>query len=346
MLNPVKICSYSETAQERWDQFVLSQPGGTLFHMTAWKRTIERAFNFKSRYLLAEDGGNICGVLPLFLSSNWVQGRTLISTPFAVYGGICARDPAVRLALEDAACRMATEEQVDYLELRESEHVAGDRFITKKLYVTFQQQLPANPEQLLRGFPKDTRYMIRKGQKAGLRGVNNVTELDTFYEIYAASVRNLGTPVFPKKLFRILVEEFGEAVEILSIWNGAQAIAAVFSFKFRDVILPYYGGSLPEGKKFAANNFMYWEVCRNACENGLRVFDFGRSKVGTGSYAFKTQWNMRERPLPYQFHLVRRKSLPNFSPLNPKFKFATDVWKRIPLPIANALGPALVRLFP
>jgi len=127
MLNPVKICSYSETAREPWDQFVLSQPGGTLFHLTAWKRAIERAFNFESRYLLAKDDDNICGVLPLFLSSNWVQGRTLISTPFAVYGGICAPDPAVRLALQDAACRMATEERVDYLELRELEHLGEDR---------------------------------------------------------------------------------------------------------------------------------------------------------------------------------------------------------------------------
>jgi len=344
--NSIKIRSYAKSDRKDWDRFVLDQPGGSLFHLTAWKRAIEREFKFESRYLMAEDGGNICGVLPLFLSSNWIQGRTLISTPFAVYGGVCATDRAVRLALQDAACRMAVTEQVNYLELREPEQLAGDGFITKKLYVTFQQQLPSDPEQLMRGFPKDTRYMIRKGQKAGLRSVNDVSGLDAFYEIYAASVRNLGTPVFAKRLFTILIEEFGSAAEILTIWNGAQAIAAVLCFRFRDTILPYYGGSLLEGRQFAANNFMYWEVCRDACQRGLKLFDFGRSKVGTGSYAFKTQWNMKELPLPYQFHLVCRKSLPNFSPVNPKFKLATDVWKRIPLPVTKVLGPALVRLFP
>ena len=342
----VSVLPYSENVRAAWDAYVLAQPQGTLFHLTAWKRAIERAFGFEPRYLFAEIDGKICGVLPLFLSSNWVQGRTLISTPFAVYGGICAPDPAVRSALCEAACRMATDLGVNYLELREPYVADGDGFLTKELYVTFEQQLPADPEKLLRGFPKDTRYMIRKGQKAGLRTLHDKSELDVFHHIYASSVRNLGTPVFAKRFFRILLEEFGDAAELLTVWNAAEPIAAVLSFRFRDAILPYYGGSLMEGRKFAANNFMYWEVFRSACERGLKTFDFGRSKVGTGSYFFKTQWNMQERPLPYQFFLVRRKSMPNFSPVNPKFKLATDVWKRIPLPLTKALGPALVRLFP
>jgi FemAB-related protein (PEP-CTERM system-associated) len=240
--NVIKVRPYEEDAREDWDRFVLHHPEGTLFHLTAWKRAIERGFGFEPRYLIAESAGTIRGVLPLFLSSNWIQGPTLISTPFAVYGGICATDLGARLALQEAACQMARKEQVNYLELRDPEHVAGDGFETKKLYVTFQQQLPSDPEQLMRGFPKDTRYMIRKGQKGGLRTVKDAAELNTFYEIYAASVRNLGTPVFAKRFFKILIEEFGSAVEILSIWNGAEAIAAVFSFRFRDTILPYYGG--------------------------------------------------------------------------------------------------------
>jgi FemAB-related protein (PEP-CTERM system-associated) len=342
----VNIRPYSDDMRAAWDAYVLGQPDGTLFHLIAWKRAIEREFGFESRYLLAENNGQIHGVLPLFFSSNWVQGRTLISTPFAVYGGICSDNATASLALREAACRTATEESVNYLELREPHRALGEGFLTKELYVTFEQQLPRDPEQLLRTFPKDTRYMIRKGQKSGLRSVDAGAQLDTFYEIYAQSVRNLGTPVFSKSFFQILLDEFGEAAEILTVWNASKAIAAVLSFRFRDAILPYYGGSLLEGRRFAANNFMYWEVFRNACERGFKTFDFGRSKVGTGSYFFKTQWNMRERPLPYQFYLVRRTSLPNFSPANPKLKFAIELWKRIPFPLTKAWGPALVRLFP
>jgi FemAB-related protein (PEP-CTERM system-associated) len=342
----MNIRPYCDDVRTEWDDFVVAQPEGTLFHLTAWKRAIEREFGFEARYLLAQENGRICGVLPLFRASNWVQGQTLISTPFAVYGGICSTDPAASVALREAACRMATEDGVNYLELREAYRPFGDGFLTKELYVTFEQPLTKDTERLLRGFPKDTRYMIRKGQKSGLRAVTENAQLDSFYEIYAQSVRNLGTPVFSKRFFRILLEEFGDTAEVMIVWHESKAMAGVLSFRFRDTIQPYYGGSLPEGRQFAANNFMYWEVLRAACERGLHTFDFGRSKLGTGSYFFKTQWNMRERPLPYQFYLVRRKSLPNFSPVNPRFKLATSLWRRIPLPLTKTLGPALVRLFP
>jgi FemAB-related protein (PEP-CTERM system-associated) len=342
----MNIRSSSNELNAGWDAFVREHAEGTLFHLTAWKRAIEREFGFEARYLLAEENGRIRGVLPLFLLSNWIQGTTLISTPFAVYGGVCASDDETAAALRQAACRMAQDEGVNYLELREAHRACGDGFLTKGLYVTFEQELNGDPEKLIRGLPKDTRYMIRKAQKNGLRAVTDNSQLDSFHEIYAQSVRNLGTPVFSKRFFRTLLEEFGEAAEITVVWHESTALAGVLSFRYRDAILPYYGGSLPEGRRFAANNFMYWEVLRRACEAGLHTFDFGRSKLGSGSYLFKTQWNMTERALPYQYYLVRRKSMPNYSPVNPRFKLAADVWKHIPLPFTKALGPALVRLFP
>src|SRR2546425_2697814 len=297
LANQMNIRPYCDDVRMEWDNFVVAQPEVTLFHLTTWKRAIEREFGFEARYLLAQENGRIRGVLPLFRSSNWVQGQTLISTPFAVYGGICSSDPTASVALREAACRMATEDGVDYLELREPYRPFGDGFLTKELYVTFEQPLTKDTEQLMRGFPKDTRYMIRKAQKSGLRAVTESAQLDSFYEIYAQSVRNLGTPVFSKRFFRILLEEFGDTAEVMIIWHQSKAMAGVLSFRFRDTIQPYYGGSLLEGRQFAANNFMYWEVLRAACERGLRTFDFGRSKLGTGSYFFKTQWNMRKRPL-------------------------------------------------
>jgi FemAB-related protein (PEP-CTERM system-associated) len=342
----MRIQPYQDDHRAAWDAFVLGHPESTVFHLTAWKRTIEREFGFESRYLLAEEHGQICGLLPLFRSANWVQGGTLISTPFAVYGGICSDGAAAHLVLREAACRVAVDEGVNYLELREPLRPFGDGFLTKELYVTFEQQLNQDPAQLLRGFPKDTRYMIRKAQKSGLRAVRDNAQLDLFYEIYAQSVRNLGTPVFSKRFFKIVLDEFSDAVEITVIWHESKALAAVLSFRFRDSILPYYGGSLMEGRQFAANNFMYWEVLRSACERGFHTFDFGRSKLGTGSYFFKTQWNMRERPLPYQFYLVRRKSLPNFSSVNPHFKLAIEVWKRLPFRLTRTFGPTLIRMFP
>lgn len=342
----LSIVPYSNTIRAGWDEYVLGHPSGSVFHLTAWKHVVERCFGFKARYLYAEENGAIRGILPLFLVSNILQGRSLISTPFAVYGGPCADDPLLERALREKARRMAEEERVQYLELREQRSIPDQDFTTKELYVTFDTRLPDTPEELQRQFPRDTRYMIRKAQKNGLQAIVDNREIDTFYEIYSRSFHHLGTPVFPKRLFQIVLEEFREQCELTTVWRQQQALASVLSFRFKDWILPYFGGSLVEGRQFAANNFMYWEVMKRAIEMGIHNFDFGRSKLGSGSYAFKTQWNMRERPLPYQFALVRRDSLPNFSPANPKFKLAIAVWKSMPFGLTKLIGPAVVHLFP
>jgi FemAB-related protein (PEP-CTERM system-associated) len=342
----VNVRPYEDSVRTDWDQFVQGHPEATIFHSTVWKRAIERAFRYEGRYLLAEQDGRVCGVLPLFLVSNWVQGRALISTPFAVYGGIAAQHETAKELLVKAACKMARDEGTAYLELRACRETAPNGFLIKRLYVSFDCALESDPELMFRRLPKDTRYMVRKGRKNGLRLVTDPSQLDTFYEIYADNVRRLGTPVFSKRYFRTLCEEFGDAVEISVVWHCRRAVASVLSFRFRNSLLPYYGGALPEGRELGANNFMYWELIRGACERGLRHYDFGRSKIGTGSHFFKTQWCMKERPLPYQYYLVRRKSLPNFSPVNSRFKLAIALWKHMPLGLTKALGPALARLFP
>jgi FemAB-related protein (PEP-CTERM system-associated) len=343
---PLSVRCLAHDPAQRWDEYLLRHPESTLFHLSAWKRALERSFGFEPRYLVAEENGAIRGVLPLFLVSNLVTGRALISVPFGVYGGIVADDEAAGRALREAACHMAQREKVQFLELRERMRLHGDGFTRKQLYVTFGGPIGGNPEDLFRQLPKDTRYMIRKSQKNGVQTVTGAEHLPAFYELYAHSVHRLGTPVFSRLWFQTLLAEFGDAAEITLAVHEGKPVAGVFSFRFRDWILPYYAGSLPEGRKLAANNFLYWQVMRSAGERGLQYFDFGRSKVDSGSRAFKTQWNMTEHALPYQFYLVGRKSMPNFSPANPRFQIATAVWKRVPFRLTKLLGPALVRLFP
>lgn len=342
----MRVVEFTSDWQARWDSYVLQQDAGTLFHGTAWRRIVERSFGYKSCYLLAEEAGQIRGALPLFLVSNPVTGRTLISSPFAVYGGICTDNEDARRQLTSAACALAHKAKVEYLELRLREGIGIPDFITKDLYVTFDTEIDPDHDRLFKGLPRDTRYMIRKSQKAGLTAIIGSDGLNEFYDVYAQSVRNLGTPVFSKKFFRIILEELGENAEIMVVRKEQTPVAAVMSFRFRDWILPYYGGSTLQGRHFAANNFMYWELLESARQRGIRRFDFGRSKRGTGAYDFKSGWNMRESALPYQFHLVKRQELPNFSPANPKFSRVIDLWKRIPFPVTKAIGPALVKLFP
>jgi FemAB-related protein (PEP-CTERM system-associated) len=344
--SPTVVRSFGPALAERWDSFVLGQPRGSFFHLIGWMRVIAKTFGFEPRYVYAERAGQITGVVPLFAVSNWVVGRVLLSVPLGVYGGICAADTESERMLLDHVKQMAIAEQADYLELRRRDGGIFEGFHRNPRYVTFTAPLLPEPEANIRRLPRDTRYMIRKAEKAGLRARSGTDQMEAFYRLFAMSMRRLGTPVFPRELFENLAAEFPGSTDLSLIYAGDEAVSGVLSFHFRDVILPYYSGASPKAQPLAANNFMYAELMKSAAAAGFHTFDFGRSKKGTGAYAFKTQWNMTIAELDYQVYLVRRKTVPNFSPANPTFERATRAWKRLPLWMATWVGPRIVRWFP
>jgi FemAB-related protein (PEP-CTERM system-associated) len=345
-LAPVRVHSFKPDIAPDWDRFVLAQPHGTLFHLTAWKQAIEATFSYDPCYVYAERGGQITGVAPVFLISNWIEGRCLLSTPFAVYGGICAADAESENALIAHLKDLAQSRKVEHLELRYRTHEDIAGFSRNSLYVTFTTTIARDPDANLKRLPRDTRYMIRKAAKAGLCVERGIEKIDDFYRLFAHSMKRLGTPVLPHSFFLNLLSEFKGSADLLLVYSGSKPVAGVFYFVHRDTILPYYAGCSDEATRLAANNFMYWELLKYAAEIGMREFDFGRSKRGTGSFDFKTQWNMSVQPLDYQVLLVQRKEMPNFSPVNPKFELAARVWRQLPSPLATWLGPHVVRWFP
>ncbi len=324
-----------------WDVWVRAHPEGTFFHLAGWREVIRRAFGHRDHYLLATQGGRIRGLLPLFQVRSLLFGHALISTPFCVYGGVLAEDAAVAEALEGAAVALAERLRVDYLELRNRQPRHPD-WPTKTLYVTFRKQLADTVEANLKAVPRKQRAMIRKGMEAGLVAETD-RDIDRFYAIYAASVRALGTPVFGRRYFRLLREVFGDDCGILHAVHDGRPIASVMSFYFRDEVLPYYGGGLPEARRYKGYDFMYWALMRSACEAGYRVFDYGRSKQGTGSYRFKKHWGFEPEPLYYEYHLVRAREMPDISPANPKYERLIAIWKRLPLAVTRVIGPPLAR---
>lgn len=213
----LKVGPLTHDLENAWDAYVHHHASSSPFHLSAWKRAIEKSFGFEARYLVAQHNGRIDGILPLFLVKNLLQGRSLISTPFAVYGGVCSTDEQSWQALRQAACQLAREENVEYLELREQWPNADPAFLVKELYASFDLEFPQNEDQLFSKFPRDTRYMIRKAERNRLSAVFDNRHLDVFYEVYAHSVHHLGTPVFPKKFFRTLLEEFEGHSEITTV---------------------------------------------------------------------------------------------------------------------------------
>lgn len=328
--------------EARWDRFVGACGGGTFFHLAGWKRVIERAFGHRTHYLLAERGGAITGVLPLTHVKSALFGSSLISNAFAVHGGPIAADAESLAALEREAVRLMETIPVPVLELRGWSQHRAEWPTRADLYAMFRKPLEPSVEANLKSVPRKQRAMIRKGMRNGLCSAVDA-EVGRLHRIYGESVRNLGTPVFSKSYFHILREEFSTSSDIVTVTHDGQAVASVLNFYFRDEVIPFYGGGVRAARALAANDFMYWEVMRRACERGCRVFDFGRSKVGTGAYDFKRNWGFEPTPLVYQFRLAAGRAMPDLNPLNPKLRLLVAAWKRLPLPVANLLGPLIVK---
>jgi FemAB-related protein (PEP-CTERM system-associated) len=335
-----------QRGQEReWDQFVMSSPDGTFFHLSGWMNVVEKVLGHRCYRFVARRGDRVTGVFPVSWVRNSLFGDCLVSTPLAVYGGVCANDEDSYQSLLKAGTGLADRLGVKYLEMRNQSEPYPTSLPGRDLYVSFTQDLTPGPEKLLQALPRDTRYMVRKSLKGSLEWTEDI-ELDEFYDIYARSVHNLGTPVFSKQMFAEFRKQFSRDCRIFGVRKGKQAIAGVLCFYFRDQVLPYYGGSLAEFNRDAPNNFMYWSLIAQSCTEGIRHFDFGRSKKDTGSCQFKSSWSMKITELPYRYHLVRAREVPHLSPVDQKFQLAVAAWKRMPFSWTKVIGPRVIRWIP
>ena len=325
-----------------WDRFVNALPSATFFHLSAWRDVVRRTTRHRCHFLLAERGGEVVGVLPLAHVRSRLFGNVLVSTPFSVYGGIAAVDEDAEAQLRGAARTLGRELGVDHVELRQRDPHGGDG-LGKDLYVTFRKTISADHDENMKAIPRKQRAMVRKAIKGELRSTFDA-DTTRFFALYSESVRNLGTPVMPAQWFRTVHEVFGDACQVLTVETAdGTPLSSVLSYRFRDEVLPYYGGGGVAARQHKANDFMYWEVMRHAADAGVRLFDYGRSKVGVGSYSFKKNWGFTPEPLHYEYHLVRASELPDVNPLNPKYRLFVNGWRKLPLPVSRHVGPFLAR---
>jgi FemAB-related protein (PEP-CTERM system-associated) len=331
-------------ARHEWDAFVRRTPGGTFFHLIGWKEVLEEAYGFRSHYLVARRAAAVAGVLPLFEVRGTFSKPCLLSVPFAVEGGICSADEAARKALEEAALALSRNHGARYLELRDG--LDGTAFHMREgLYYRFRRPLLASDEENFAAIPRKQRRMVRVGQQSGLVARVSPDDLDEFYDLYARSVRNLGTPVFPRRYFRLLLDRFPGDSVILCVRHNDTAVAAVLTFFFNDTVLPYYAGSRGDFFRYAVNDFMYWELMRYARERGARVFDFGRSKKGTGAYDFKCHWGFEPEPLRYRVYAPGSRSIDGHTASDGHVQLLRQAWRRLPLRVTKILGPFFIRRF-
>ena len=326
---------------KKWDAFVEACPQATFFHRAGWKTVIEQAFGHRTHYLLAQRNGAIVGVLPLTEIKSLLFGHALISNAFCAYGGIATEDEEARQALDQHAQALARDLNVNHMVYRQLQPFHAD-WAGQELYVTFRKSIDPDPEQNLLAIPRKQRAMIRKSIQHGL--VSEVDDdVDRFFTLFADNVKRHGTPTLPKRYFSLLREVFGKDCEVLSVLHQGHLVSSVLTFYFRDEVLPYYAGDREDARHLAANDFKYWELMRRGCERGYRLFDYGRSKLGTGQYDFKRHWGFEPTPLHYEYYLVNASSVPQHNPLNPKYRLPIQLWRMLPTAVANFLGPHIVK---
>lgn len=330
-----------------WDAFVHSRHDSTNYHRYGWRKVVEKSFGHRTIYLAATNRNNeICGVLPYVHMKSRLFGNVLVSLPFFNYGGLLISEDSAADTLLDASLKMLSGKGVDHVELRHMRMYEGIE-ATKQHKVTMLLDLKDNEGEQWKGLDAKVRNQIRKAEKSGLKSVAGGMELlDGFYEVFCRNMRDLGTPVYSRSFFNNVLEEFPDTSLILSVTHGGRTVASALLTWYKDTLEVPWASSNRDFRQMCPNNLLYWEVIRFAIAQGTRIFDFGRSTPGEGTFNFKKQWGARPTQLYWQYLLREGEALPDVNPANPRYRLAIQAWQRLPLALANFLGPYIVRCIP
>lgn len=337
----------SEKEAMAWNDFVDRSEGAVNYHQSGWLDVVEKTFAHQAYPLWARDGsGRVLGILPMVLMKSRLFGTFLTSLPFFNFGGILADSPEAVPLLKDKAEALVGDCGADFLELRHiGEVVEGLPSKTHK--VTMRLDLDPDPEVLWKGFKAKVRNQVRKATKSGLSAAHGGHELlDDFYAVFARNMRDLGTPVYPKSLFRNVLETFPESTRIFTVNHPDGCVAAGLGIWYRGIFEIPWASSIRDYNSLCPNNLLYWTLLEFACRAGCTTFDFGRSTPGKGTYRFKKQWGAQPVQLHWQYVMPEGGPLPEMNPENSKFDLAIRVWQKLPVALTKLIGPPVVRNIP
>jgi FemAB-related protein (PEP-CTERM system-associated) len=336
----------SDCGGPEWDDYLSGHPEATADHLWGWSGVFARAFGHRPVYLAARRGATIAGVLPLVVCRSRLFGRSVTSLPFLNYGGVLSDDEEAAAALLEEARRVAESARAAHVEFR---HVRRQfpQLPHRQHKLAFTRRLPATTDALWAETDRKVRNQVRKAQKSGLQAVRGrVDLLEEFYAVFAENMRDLGTPVYSRRLFAEALGAFPDRIRLTVVRRGAEPVAAAVEIRWKQSVLVPWASALRRHRSLCPNMLLYWTLLEQAVADGLVVFDFGRSSPGSGPHQFKLQWGAQETPLAWEYLLNAGASLPDTSPSNPKFRLAIEGWKRLPLGVANRLGPWIAAQLP
>lgn len=330
-----------------WNQFVDSQDDAEIYHRYEWRSLFEEVFANSCHYLIAKNNSGITlGVLPMVNLRSRLFGNFIVSVPCFNYCGSLGSTSEAHVALIAAASTLAAELGARHIELRHRDGVILDMPVrTDK--VSMKLCLPSSSDVLWKQFSSKLRAQIRRPKKAGAVCEEGGLELlDDFYKVFSRNMRDLGTPVFPKTLFAKVFEMFPSKTRLFVVRLDGKAVAAGITIGYRKLLEIPSASALREYNRESVNMLLYWTILQHAIKEGYEEFDFGRTTVDSGTFKFKKQWGAEPQQLRWHYYLAKGVDIPQLNPSNPKFHLATRIWKRLPLPVANLLGPRIVRHLP
>lgn len=342
----MNIREYQPSDRDRVDAFLEKSGNSTIYHLPGWKPVVEETFRHPFHYMVAEAEGEVRGVLPLVHIRSRLFGNYMVSLPYFNYGGPCATDPVAEGELVRGAVRLARRTEARYIEFRSVEQWTNG-FPVKTGKVAMLLALPPSPADLWKAFPSKLRSQIRRpGREGMVARIGREGELDRFYRVFSVNMRDLGTPVYPKRFFENMLAHFPRNTWICNVYKDGMVTASGFLVGYGNRLEIPWASSLRMFNRWSPNMLLYWESLRFGCENGYESFDFGRSTPGEGTYRFKEQWGAKPLQLFWHYWLREQEPMPELNPSNPRYRLAIDLWKRLPVPLANRIGPRIVRNLP
>jgi serine/alanine adding enzyme len=342
-MRDIRIRTCSEEDRQRWDQFVFANPACSSYHRWTWKHVFQEVFNWPAIYLMAEEGGEVRGILPLIWQKCLLRSY-LSSMPHLKGGGIVADCPEVEKLLLAAAVETAQQTNATYLELRQlGPHTLP--LVSRDDKVGAVMTVEADSEARLRLLDKKTRNLVRKSLTFGMKAeFGGAALLSQFYDVYRHNMRDLGSPVYSQHFFSEILNQFPQHTAICVARQGVETVAAALVIGFRDTVEVAWASSYRKFLNLKPNMFLYWNLLTFAADHGYKFLDFGRSGHGSGTFDFKMQWGAVPSKLHWGYWLNNRASLPSTKPSG--MQLASRMWRRLPVALTNALGPTLVRHIP
>lgn len=328
-----------------WDEYVKNHAGGTVFHSSTWLEILRKSYRRPYHHIAVKVDGKIQGLVSLSRVRGLSGRKSLYSLPFTAYGGILSENAEASRALADACIDLARKDGAGMVHLRNTVP-SGLNLPETDLNVQFVKALPQTEEACLESIPRKSRATVRKSMSNyGLTyEVNRDWKL--LWHLHAVNLKKLGTPAFPKEFFGTIMDDMGDAADILYVMHKGKAVCGVMNFYFKNVCNPYFSGSLQESNQSGANNYMYYALMCHGLKRGCTEFDFGKSRRGSGSFDFKKNMGFEPRTLPFQYLFNTRKDLPSFNPSNPKLALFLKIWASQPLWMSKLAGPFLNRFLP